>query len=130
MGDRASVYIREDATRGVFLYTHWGGTELPQTVQAALKRGRERWNDAPYLARIVFCEMVKGVEMDLTGYGISSYIDDNQVGRPIIVLDPDTHRLGFAPEPEYGQPPIATSWMAFNDVVKTGTSFGWPANSD
>jgi len=54
MGDRANVYIREDNDHGVYLYTHWGGYELPEVVRRALARGESRWSDAPYLARIVF----------------------------------------------------------------------------
>jgi hypothetical protein len=38
MGDRANVYVKNTDTQGVFLYSHWGGTELPATVQKALKR--------------------------------------------------------------------------------------------
>lgn len=83
MGDRCNVYIKE---ADVFLYGHWSGWTIAQTVRDALKRGRERWNDAPYLARIVLCEMVRGSELDLTGFGISHKLCDNE--RPIIVLDP------------------------------------------
>lgn len=54
MGDRANVYIREDQTHGIYLYTHWGSSELPETVRTALAR-HERWSDTPYLARIIFC---------------------------------------------------------------------------
>jgi hypothetical protein len=43
MGDRANVFIKnsydvEKCGKGVYLYTHWGGHELAETVQAALKR--------------------------------------------------------------------------------------------
>jgi len=71
MGDRANVKISDRYSGDLYLYTHWAGTELPETVQRALKR-RERWDDMPYLARIVFCEMVKGNEDGATGFGISA----------------------------------------------------------
>jgi len=74
MGDRANVLMKSDKD-GVYLYTHWQGYELPQAVQNALKR-KERWDDEPYLTRIVFCEMIKGQESEETGYGISSYLGD------------------------------------------------------
>lgn len=32
MGDRANVKVTSQYTGTVYLYTHWGGTELPQTV--------------------------------------------------------------------------------------------------
>lgn len=83
MGDRANVVI-DDSGERVYLYTHWGGMELPQVVQGALAK-RQRWDDAPYLARIVFCAMVKGQEDEETGYGISTSPPDNE--HPLIVLD-------------------------------------------
>lgn len=74
MGDRANVKVVDfDST--VFLYTHWSGSELPTVLQAALKRGRERWDDGQYLTRIIFCEMI-GKDSGLTGYGISSVVGD------------------------------------------------------
>ena len=88
MGDRANVLIGDingGEFRGVYLYTHWSGTELPLTLQTALKK-QWRWDDAQYLARIVFCEMVKGKEMGETGYGISAVVGDS-AGR---VLKVDT----------------------------------------
>lgn len=66
MGDRAQVFMKDE---GVYLYTHWGAPGLVKTVQRALAR-RERWNDPEYLARIIFCEMVKGEEHEPTGFGI------------------------------------------------------------
>jgi len=69
MGDRAQVLIKDE---GVYLYTHWGASKLEEVVRRALERGKSRWNDPEYLARIIFCEMVKGREMELTGYGIGT----------------------------------------------------------
>lgn len=71
MGDRANIQIR-DGDDSVYLYTHWHGSEAPSMLQRALHRGRERWAHPDYLARIIFCEMVRGNEMDVTGFGISS----------------------------------------------------------
>ena len=78
MGDRANVVVQEEDGGKIFLYTHWGGYRLPEVLQSALKRGRNRWNDDAYLTRIIFCEMVKGSEMEETGYGISTYECDNE----------------------------------------------------
>lgn len=75
MGDRGNIIVK-DANSEVYLYTHWTGSDLPDVLRAALKRGKSRWNDGPYLARIIFCEMVKGEEMDETGFGISSTLGD------------------------------------------------------
>ena len=83
MGDRANAIIK-DVDGEVFLYTHWNGSELPYLVQTALQR-KQRWDDPAYLARIVFCTMVKGSEADETGYGISTVICDNE--HPLTVID-------------------------------------------
>lgn len=79
MGDRANVYVHEDTEPGVYLYTHWDGSDLPAIVARALGCGRRRWNDTPYLTRIIFSEMLKGDSDGLngsTGYGISAEVQD------------------------------------------------------
>src|SRR3990167_4589370 len=73
MGDRGNVVFKYTDGNKVYFYTHWSGSSLKQTVQDALKRGKERWDDESYLARIVFSEMIKDDVMDLTGYGIAPY---------------------------------------------------------
>lgn len=85
MGDRANIVIQEEKGGKIYLYTHWAGTELPATLQAALRRGKDRWDDESYLARIIFCEMVKGQEMTEAGYGISTYEGDNDRDACLIV---------------------------------------------
>ena len=72
MGDRANVFVTStDPSNGVYLYTHWKGSYLPAKLQDALRRGKSRWDDPPYLTRIIFCEMVQDEILDLTGHGIS-----------------------------------------------------------
>lgn len=57
MGDAGNIVVT-DANHKVVLYTHWGGSELPQLVRAGLRRGQNRWNDAPYLTRILFSQLI------------------------------------------------------------------------
>jgi hypothetical protein len=72
MGDRANILIKERTTdSGIYLYTHWRGTELPKTLQRALRK-KWRWDDPPYLTRIIFSEMIDGEEKEETGFGIST----------------------------------------------------------
>lgn len=85
MGDRANIVICEDGTR-IYLYTHWSGYEAPETLRKALAR-KQRWDDPAYLARIIFCEMVKGSEADETGFGISTRQQDNEY--PLLIVDMD-----------------------------------------
>jgi hypothetical protein len=85
MGDRCAVHVKEDdKDTGVYLYTHWRGGDLPEIVRKALGR-RLRWDDAAYLARIIFDEMTKGQQGEETGFGISSYIPDNNYPTTIVV---------------------------------------------
>lgn len=95
MGDRRNVILTEDASykeggkqverqEQVALYSHWGGTELPAVVQRALRR-RQRWNDLPYLARIIFSEMVRGDINGETGFGISGVVVCEESGRDIVI---------------------------------------------
>ena len=91
MGDRANVYVKDfDQKSGTYLYTHWSGDELPQIVQTALAK-RMRWDDSPYLTRIIFCEMVKDAYYEETGYGISATVGDGD--DRILVVDPNTQTI-------------------------------------
>ena len=58
MGDRANIHIfSKDAVveeqpyglGGIWFYTHYHGEELPKYLQDALIRGRDIWDDEPYL---------------------------------------------------------------------------------
>lgn len=74
MGDRGQVHILDQyrKSKGVWLYTHWGATDLVKDVHRALSK-RCRWDDDEYLARIIFDEMIpvkyRGTE---TGWGIGA----------------------------------------------------------
>lgn len=86
MGDRGNIQVKENAAdNGVFFYSHWGGSDLPKIVSSALKRGQSRWGDTPYLARIIFCEMIEGDERGETGYGISTQECDPNY--PLIIVN-------------------------------------------
>lgn len=78
MGNRANVLVRHNkADSGVYLYTHWSAPELPATLQAALARGL-RWDDPPYLTRIIFDKMTERQQGNETGFGISAFeVDGN-----------------------------------------------------
>jgi hypothetical protein len=93
MGDRANVAFistiegAEDKTGTIYLYTHWNGTALPQTVRDSLasKRGRARWNDETYLCRIILSDMMKTQDCPThpimeaeTGYGVGLSMPDGQ----------------------------------------------------
>lgn len=77
MGDRANIVLRQ-RDQHIYLYSHWGGSELPETLRQGLIRGQSRWDDETYLGRILFAEMTKGDENGTTGYGIGVYPSDNE----------------------------------------------------
>lgn len=86
MGDRSNIAIVQNETERVYLYGHWMGNDSIQIVRDVLER-YDRWNDAPYLARMLFSEMIKNELDSSTGYGISTSVVDNEY--PIIALDPE-----------------------------------------
>lgn len=89
MGDRANCVIR-NGEHAVWLYTHWGGTEMPARVREALAR-KLRWDDASYLARIVNDAMVGDDAGTETGHGIWVGPVDNE--HDVIVLDVAKQRV-------------------------------------
>jgi hypothetical protein len=123
MGDRGNIIMGTPDKPEIYFYTHWTGTELPATLRAALIRGRERWEDASYLARVIFCEMV-GDDKGVTGYGISATMPDNE--HPLLFVDCETDggRVTVAPESSGSFAP--RSWT-FAEFVKLDPAKGWAA---
>lgn len=89
MGDRSNIVIKQHDGSRVWLYGHWMGADSINVVRDTLAK-RERWSDAPYLARMLFNRMTQG-DTGSTGYGISTYMCDNEY--PVIVLDPETQTV-------------------------------------
>ena len=79
MGDRGNIKIKYKDGQEIFFYTHWYGSEIPENVKQALDRGRERWDQEGYLARIIFSQLIlntgdhEAVLKELTGFGIQPY---------------------------------------------------------
>lgn len=102
VGDRANIFLRMrtslkgDEQGGIYLYTHWGGTEFPETLKEALTFGKGRWDDDQYLARIITSRVFSGLVDSETGAGLSLVIGDNEY--PIICVDVRDQKVGFAPE--------------------------------
>jgi hypothetical protein len=102
MGDRGTIRVREGDGPSVYLYTHRTGSELPHIVRRALasEAGRNRWNDAPYLTRIIFDELTRGEQGGEMGYGISatpieSVVVDVNVETQKVTLASTGARLSF-----------------------------------
>jgi len=77
MGDRANIEFKEVNGGKLFFYTHWRGFEyMKSALKNALERN-ERWDDDQYLARIIFCEVIKDAHDETTGFGLSTTLCDN-----------------------------------------------------
>src|SRR5688500_11352391 len=100
MGERGNVFFADQVDgnelRGMYFYTHFGGEGLPFVVKAALERGKSRWSDSAYLARIVFCEFVEGDVRGETGYGLSTVLCDNE--HTIVRINAMQERVSFHEE--------------------------------
>lgn len=126
MGDRGNIFIRSDGKAedpsGVYLYTHWYGTELPETLRAALAR-QARWDDGPYLARVIFDEMTKSSHGEETGHGIATYVCDNEY--PILVVDPHANTVGLAPQRGSQYPVAPPVTLTFAEYAALPSPLDW-----
>jgi len=106
MGDRGNIVIRQSAgtnSGDVWLYTHWGGTDIPEVVKRALAK-KQRWDDKSYLARIIFQELV-GDDKGGTGFDLSTRLQDNEhdllvvdiPSQKVCVVDPNVEKDGKLP---------------------------------
>ena len=78
MGDRANIVVQQEAGEPrIFLYTHWGGEDLPRALKAGLIAGRGRWDDPSYLTRLLAREMGMGRDGE-SGFGIALKQPDNE----------------------------------------------------
>lgn len=106
MGDRANVYIHEENRAGVYLYTHWNGTELPRLVQDALNTDRaiSRKDDIAYLTRILIEEIIGDDRGSETGWGVSADVGDGEDRIVDITVrfgsDPEVKLIGYEDEYE------------------------------
>lgn len=75
MGNRGNISLKYKNGEKIYFYSHWGGDNesLSTIVRDALIRGKDRWGDESYLARIIFSEMIKEEVEKSTGYGIAPY---------------------------------------------------------
>lgn len=66
---------------------------MPITLQNALIRGKDRWDDVQYLTRIIFSEMIKDDILGTAGYGISSFCGDGD--NNIIEVNTDEETISY-----------------------------------
>jgi hypothetical protein len=99
MGMRRNIALDYGVSGKIYLYTHWGAAALENTLRDALRRGRTRWDDPPYLARIIFSEMIQDEVLDTIGYGIAPYVMDDEF--PTIEVDLRKRTVNGSPFTEF-----------------------------
>lgn len=124
MGNRANImlvlpksYGPKAQNGGVYLYTHWAGHDFPEMLREALDFGRGRWNDDQYLARIITSRVFRNLVDDTTGGGIGLTIGDNEVGRPVLVVNLINNTVSFAAPGDEGHPARRYATMTFEEYV-------------
>lgn len=127
MGDRGNVYITDTATegytaseyqagaRGIYVYSHWDGSNLPETLREALIAGRGRWSDDSYLTRILIDQITKSGRDREIGYGVSLKITDNEY--PITIVDLGAREVAWASPGDERDPAKWVSRTSFGDYV-------------
>jgi hypothetical protein len=130
MGDRANIFVidRPKAAKddhevtGIYLYTHWNGSEWPEMLRQALSsaNARRRWDDESYLTRILISQLYADDHDSDTGGGVSTMLTDNS--HEIVIVDIPAQIVAFAPE---GQETDRNNWtdsMSFADFCAQQTA--------
>lgn len=76
MGDRGNIVLHDFDVK-IYLYTHWGGSNIKEVLKKALIKGQGRWTDPAYLHRVIFQELI-GTDKGVTGFGLSTRECDNE----------------------------------------------------
>ena len=88
MGDRRTAEIK---TRkgSLYVYTHWGGYEMPERAAEALKAAQPRIGDESYALRIVVDQLTKDSRDQETGAGLMFHpeAEDEYGANPSIIID-------------------------------------------
>jgi len=124
MGDRANIYLvtpksygPKAQVGGIYLYTHWSGYAFPEKLREALEFGKGRWDDDQYLARIITSRVFADLVDSETGGGIGLTIGDNEIGRPVLVVDLINGTVSFAAEGDEGYPSRRYGQKTFAEYV-------------
>ena len=109
MGDRRMAEIK--TTDGsLYVYTHWGGSDLPDIARHAISFAKLRWDDEPYAVRIIVDQLTKDGRDKETGFGLmlapnveDSYNNDEPsviidlVARHLTIIDDDQVQVEMFP---------------------------------
>ena len=126
MGDRTNTIFRMADGSDVVLYQHWGGGNMMHNLATALYAARSRWHDESYCTRIIISNLIGDEWAQEYGYGISTYIMDNEHSIPVVDFSDKTVALyGFEWASGLGGPRASACLlkdqkfrMPFEDFVK------------
>lgn len=86
MGDRNNIKITYHTGDSVYLYSHWGGSELMDIVANAVETSG-RVTDESYFTRVLFSRMIADEVDGETGYGIAPYVVDQDASNKMVHID-------------------------------------------
>ncbi len=115
MGDRANVRLQHGpGAVSIYLYTHWRGTDLPAIVAEGLTNGRARWEDVPYLNRVIFSTLTRDqAGTDPLGFGLDTKAGDGE--DRIVHVDTRERRVRLNIGP----------WYSFEEFIRRPPSWSW-----
>jgi hypothetical protein len=104
MGDRGVIAITtEPHTPALQITTHWGGADIADAAEFALRHAQPRWTDPTYCPRILVQAALQHLGADIHnplehGLAIGGACETN---RPVIVIDIPNQRVAILGLLEY-----------------------------
>lgn len=96
MGDRVTFVIEQDEeTSPIYIYGHWAGYGMMDTLAQALKHAKVRidMDDPWYSTRMIFGFMIQDDPLGEYGWALSTCFLDSEHSVPVVNLTDKTVRL-------------------------------------
>jgi len=84
MGDRANFGFRQTDGSVIYLYGHWAGYQMMDSLAQAIETARPRWNDEMYATRIAISQLIGDKWNQEYSWGIANHIGDNEHSVPVV----------------------------------------------
>lgn len=111
MSDKGNIGVKLENGSEIWFYTHSNGSDVYKIVKNALAR-KTRWDNPSYLARIIFCEMIKDDIDGTTGFGISS--EPCESDHTLLIVDCKEQVVRFEDKTNG----VSKGSISFKDLVK------------
>ncbi len=82
----------------LYVYTHWGGNDLPEDAKKAVITAKPRWDDEPYATRIIVDQLTKRERDQENGCGLMlkpDAEDEYNHDKPSVIIDLITKTLNI-----------------------------------